>query len=111
MTTFLIVRGGEMELAEEESYNKVRQRLQRAKKNVMDYSNGNIDGVSKGDKNSESQLFDPFMLLSFKTADDGRCCFDPDDVIGCRSDVPSDQTEEQREASKESMAKIRSRSR
>jgi hypothetical protein len=111
MTTFLIVRGGEIELSEEESYNKVRQRLGRAKKNVLDYQNGNIDGVTKGSEGNESQIFEPFMLLSFKTADEGRCCFDPDDVIGCRSDVPTDQTEEQREQSRENMSRIRGRSR
>lgn len=91
MATHLIVQGGEIELHESESFNKARHRLNKAKKLVIDYENGNIDGNSKDEK------FDPFHQLSFRTAftdddypDGGRISVDPVKVIGVRSDDHKD---------------------
>lgn len=84
MTVTLLVRGGEIELHESEKYNKIRHRLNRARKLSEDYKNGAIDGKSEGQK------FEPFHLLSFRTADDGRFCTDIENCIGALSDKPRD---------------------
>ena len=85
MTVTLLVRGGEIELHESEKFNKVRHRLNRARKLSEDYKNGAIDGKTEGQK------FEPFHLLSFRTADDGRFCGDIENTIGCMSDEAKDQ--------------------
>lgn len=84
MTCTLLVRGGEVELHESEKFNKIRQRLNKARKLSEDYKNGTIDGKSEG------QAFEPFHLLTFKTADDGRISVDIDNTIGVLSDEPKD---------------------
>lgn len=84
MATELIVQGGSITLHESESFNKVRHRLNRAKKMIIDYENGNIDGTTKGEK------FEPFHELSFRTEEDGRVSVDPAKVIGVTSDEPKD---------------------
>lgn len=84
MTVTLLVRGGEIELHESEKFNKVRHRLNRARKMSEDYKNGAIDGKSDGQK------FEPFHLLSFRTADDGRFTGDIENVFGCLSDEAKD---------------------
>jgi hypothetical protein len=84
MATEIIVQGGSIELHESESYNKARHRLNRAKKLIIDYENGNIDG------NSDGQKFEPFHILSFRTAEDGRVSIDPAKVMGVTSDEPKD---------------------
>jgi hypothetical protein len=84
MTVTLLVRGGEIELHESEKFNKVRHRLNRARKLSEDYKNGAIDGKSDGQK------FEPFHLLSFRTADDGRFTGDIENVFGCLSDEAKD---------------------
>jgi hypothetical protein len=84
MTCTLLVRGGEVELHESELFNKVRQRLNRARKLSEDYKNGTIDGKSEG------QSFEPFHLLTFRTADDGRISVDIENCIGVLSDEPKD---------------------
>lgn len=92
MATELIVQGGSIELADDESFNKARQRLTDAKKMLIDYENQNIDGVTKGDakKGVPSQVFKPFHKLSFMTAEGGRVCVDPAKVIGVTSTEPKD---------------------
>lgn len=84
MTVTLLIRGGEIELHESEKYNKVRHRLNKARKLSEDYKNGAIDGKSEGQK------FEPFHTLSFRTADDGRFCGDIENVFGALSDEPKD---------------------
>lgn len=84
MGTELIVQGGSIELHESETFNKARHRLNRAKKLVIDYENGNIDANSKESK------FEPFHILSFRTADGGRGSFDPVKVIGVVSTEAKD---------------------
>ena len=84
MTVTLLVRGGEIELHESEKFNKVRHRLNRARKMSEDYKNGAIDGKSEGQK------FEPFHLLTFRTADDGRFACDIENCIGALSDEPKD---------------------
>ena len=84
MTVTLLVRGGEIELHESEKFNKVRHRLNKARKLSEDYKNGAIDGKSEGQK------FEPFHLLSFRTADDGRFTGDIENVIGALADDPKD---------------------
>lgn len=84
MTCTLLVRGGEIELHESENFNKIRQRLNRARKMAEDYKNGAIDGKSEG------QGFEPFHILSFRTADDGRISIDIENTIGVLSDISKD---------------------
>jgi hypothetical protein len=84
MTCTLLVRGGEIELHESENFNKIRQRLNRARKLAEDYKNGAIDGKSEG------QNFEPFHILSFRTADDGRVAYDIENCFGVLSDEPKD---------------------
>ena len=92
MTVTLLVRGGEVELHESEKFNKVRHRLNRARKLSEDYKNGTIGGTKSGDGD---QKFEPFHLLTFKTADEdseegGRICVDIENCIGALSDEPKD---------------------
>lgn len=84
MTCTLLVRGGEIELHETEKFNKIRHRLNRARKLSEDYKNGAIDGKTEGQK------FEPFHLLTFRTADDGRVGVDIENCIGVLSDEPKD---------------------
>lgn len=84
MPCSLLIRGGSIELHESEKFNKIRHRLNRARKLSEDYKNGNIDGVSK------DQRFEPFHLLTFRTADDGRFSADIENCIGVISDEPKD---------------------
>ena len=84
MTVTLLVRGGEIELHETEKFNKVRHRLNRARKMAEDYKNGTIDGKTDGQK------FEPFHVLTFRTADDGRLAVDIENCIGALSDVAKD---------------------
>ncbi len=79
----LIVQGGSIALHESESFNKARHRLNAAKKLIIDYENGNIDG-------SGNEKFQPFHRLSFRTEADGRVAVDPAKVIGVMSDDPKD---------------------
>lgn len=87
----LIVQGGEIELHESEKFNKIRHRLNRAKKLLLDYENGNIDGTSKDER------FEPFHMLTFRTSDDGRVTVDPMKVIGATADDPKDSADEDEE--------------
>lgn len=84
MTCTLLVRGGEIELHDSELFNKVRQRLNRARKLSEDYKNGTISGDKK------EAAFEPFHVLTFKTADDGRVAVDIENCIGVLSDEPKD---------------------
>lgn len=84
MTCTLLVRGGEIELHESENFNKIRQRLNRARQMGEDYKNGTIDGKSEGQK------FEPFHILSFRTVDDGRISVDIENTIGVMSDESKD---------------------
>jgi hypothetical protein len=84
MACSLLIRGGEIELHDAENFNKIRHRLNKARKLSEDYKNGAIDG------NSEGQKFDPFHVLTFRTADDGRIAVDIENCIGVLSDVPRD---------------------
>lgn len=84
MPCSLLIRGGEIELDESEKFNKIRHRLNRARKLSEDYKNGAIDGKSEGQK------FEPFHLLTFKTADGGRFCGDIENVFGVLSDELKD---------------------
>ena len=81
MTCTLIIRGGEIELHDSERFNKVRQRLNAARKLSEDYKNGAVAGEKD---------FQPFHLLTFRTADDGRFCGDIENVFGVLSDEPKD---------------------
>ena len=83
MTVTLLVRGGEIELHESEKFNKVRHRLNKARKLDEDYKNGAISG-------NDDQKFEPFHMLTFRTADDGRFCGDIQNVFGALSDEPKD---------------------
>ena len=84
MACSLLIRGGEIELHEDENFNKIRHRLNKARKLSEDYKNGTIDG------NSEGQKFNPFHVLTFRTADDGRIAVDIENCIGVLSDLPRD---------------------
>ena len=84
MACTLLVRGGEIELHDEERFNKIRHRLNKARKLSEDYKNGTIDGKTNGQK------FDPFHVLTFRTADDGRLAVDIENVIGVLSDESKD---------------------
>jgi hypothetical protein len=97
MATILLIRGGEIELHPSENFNKIRHRANKAKKMLIDYQNGNIDGQSKGQK------FEPAHVLSFRTAavyDDndevvgseegGRISIDVENYIGVMSTDPKD---------------------
>lgn len=93
MTCTLLVRGGEIELHEKELFNKVRQRLNRARKLSEDYKNGTISGDKKGgggENGGGASAFEPFHLLTFRTADDGRVSVDIENCIGVLSDEPKD---------------------
>lgn len=91
MATFLLVQGIEpVELAE--SFTLVRRRLNSARKTVIDYENGNIDGQSDG------QRFEPFHELSFKTVQEdseepGRISVNIERIIGVGSDQAKDSGE------------------
>jgi len=79
MATLLFVQGLDpIELAEEESYNKARKRGNDVLKLKIDYENGS------------SEDYRPLHLLSFKTADGGRVCCQPDKFIGVGSDEEKD---------------------
>jgi len=86
MACTLIVRGGEIELHESENFNKIRHRLNQARKLSEDYKNGSISGKGEDD----GQKFEPFHLLTFRTADDGRFSGDIENVFGVLSDEPRD---------------------
>jgi hypothetical protein len=89
MACTLLIRGGEIELHPSENFNKIRHRANKAKKMLIDYQNGNIDGVSK------DQKFDPAHVLSFRTdngaEEGGRISVDVENYIGVISDEPKDQ--------------------
>jgi hypothetical protein len=93
MPCTLLVRGGEIELHEAENFNKIRHRLNRARKMSEDYKNGTISG----DKADNGQKFEPFHVLTFRTADDGRLSVDIENVIGVMSDEPRDGSGEDEE--------------
>lgn len=84
MTTFLHLQGADIGLAEDESFNKARHRLNRAQQQMIDYAEGNIDGESK------DQKFQPFHELSFKTDNGGRIAVNIDKVIAVSSDEEKD---------------------
>jgi hypothetical protein len=88
MACTLIIRGGEIALHESENFNKVRHRANKAKKMLIDYQNGNIDGTSKGQK------FEPSHILTFKTDNEteegGRISIDIENYIGVLSDEAKD---------------------
>jgi hypothetical protein len=85
MTTFLMVQGIEpVELSDDESFNKARDRANKALRLKTDLEEGNIDGETKGQK------YDPMHKLSFKTADGGRISINPDKFIAVGSDEPKD---------------------
>jgi hypothetical protein len=85
VATHIFVQGLDpIELAEDESFNKARHRLNKALKNKIDYENGSIDGESKG------QEFEPAHALSFATAEGGRITVNPEKIIGFGSDEPKD---------------------
>lgn len=91
MSCTLIFRGGDIELHHTENFNKIRHRVNKAKKQLIDYQNGNIDGVTKGQK------FEPAHVLSFRTApmddddeDGGRITIDVESYIGVISTEPKD---------------------
>jgi hypothetical protein len=88
MACTLLIRGGEIELHPSENFNKIRHRANKAKKMLIDYQNGNIDGVSK------DQKFDPSHVLSFRTdngtEEGGRISVDVENYIGVISDEPKD---------------------
>jgi hypothetical protein len=88
MACTLLIRGGEIELHESENFNKLRHRLNKARKLSEDYKNGTIDGSTNGQK------FDPFHVLTFRTADDGRIAVDIENAIGVLSDEPRDGADE-----------------
>jgi len=96
MTCTLLVRGGEIELHDSESFNKVRQRLNRARKLSEDYKNGTISGDKES--GNGAQAFEPFHLLSFRTSDGGRLAVDIENTIGVLSDQYKDiKTDEEDE--------------
>lgn len=88
MACTLIIRGGEIALHESENFNKIRHRANKAKKMLIDYQNGNIDGVTKG------QIFQPAHMLTFRTDNDteegGRVSVDVENYIGVLSDEAKD---------------------
>lgn len=88
MPCTLLIRGGEIALHESENFNKIRHRANKAKKMLIDYQNGNIDGVSK------DQKFTPSHMLSFRTDNDteegGRISVDVENYIGVMSDEHKD---------------------
>ena len=92
MPCILLIRGGEIELHPSENFNKIRHRANKAKKMLIDYQNGNIDGEQKGQK------FEPAHMLSFRTAameddeteDGGRISIDVESYIGVMSTDPKD---------------------
>lgn len=84
MATTLHIQGADIELDESESFNKVRHRLNKAAKQKIDYENGNIDGVTDGQK------FDPFHTLSFATDGGGRFSANVEKIIGVSSDTAKD---------------------
>jgi hypothetical protein len=88
MACTLIIRGGEIALHESENFNKIRHRANKAKKMLIDYQNGNIDGVSK------DQRFQPAHVLTFRTDNDteegGRVSVDVENYIGVLSDEAKD---------------------
>jgi hypothetical protein len=84
MACSLLIRGGEIELHDAENFNKIRHRLNKARKLSEDYKNGTIDG------NSEGQKFDPFHVLTFRTVNDGRIAVDIENCIGVLSDEARD---------------------
>jgi hypothetical protein len=92
MPCTLLIRGGEIELHPSENFNKIRHRVNKAKKMLIDYQNGNIDGETKGQK------FELAHVLSFRTAameddeDDagGRISIDIESYIGIMSTEPKD---------------------
>lgn len=106
MAVTIIVKGGSFDLHESEKFDKVRHRLNEAKRTVIDYTEGNIDGKTKGNANKgeRDQRFRPFHTLSFKCVipeneDDpdteyiiGRIAVDVDDVIGIMADTEKDVT-------------------
>ena|ERR1700754_770284 len=97
MSCTLIFRGGEVSLHPSEKYNKVRQRINKAIAQFVDYQNGNID--PEGTEKGQTKIFQPVHLLSFKTVtyDDndeiesvGRIAINPEHVIGVLSDEEKD---------------------
>ncbi len=88
MPCTILIRGGEIELHHSENFNKIRHRANKAKQMLIDYQNGNIDGVTKGQK------FEPAHVLTFRTDngtdEGGRISVDVENYIGVMSDEPKD---------------------
>jgi hypothetical protein len=89
MPCTLLVRGGEIELHESEKFNKIRHRLNKARKLSEDYKNGAISGAGE-----DGQKFEPFHVLTFRTADEGRVAVDIENCIGVMSDESRDGANE-----------------
>lgn len=84
MATTLIVRGAQIELADEESYTKVKHRIKKAKQRRVDYENGTAEEFSKGEDELE-------FYTDMGNGETGRACFDTNDVFGVMSDKRSDK--------------------
>lgn len=72
----LCVRGAEIELAEEENFNKVMHRIQAAKDHRLQVELGNSESVSGYTESDKGKLV-------FKTASGGKVFYDTADVFGC----------------------------
>src|SRR4051812_21291915 len=91
MATTLIIRGGQVELAE--NFNKVFHRIEKAKKRRKDYLSGATEDFVKGE---DRMLF--YTDLTDYDEDDeeeqeqvvGRIFLDVDDVFGVMSDQRKD---------------------
>lgn len=92
MPVTLILQGGEVDLHESESFNKIRHRLNKAQKLKMDYENGAVAGTGE-----DGVKFEPYHILTFRTEagedeEGGRISVSLEKIVGILSDESKDVT-------------------
>lgn len=87
MATTLHVRGNDIELAEEESFGKVKRRVKTAKQRRLDYELGKVTEFEAGADQLE-------FYTDLGDGDTGRVYFDTADVFGVSSTERKDGTKD-----------------
>lgn len=85
MGVYISAQGMEpVELADDESFTKVRQRFNKAVAGKIEFENAVMNGTKPDGK------YDPFHGLTFATAEGGRISLNVDKIIGIYSDTSKD---------------------
>lgn len=84
MATTLILAGAEIELHEDEQFNKVRERINQA------VTGTKLDGTKEEDKKRNKPLKKLTFYTDLGDGDKGRIAVVPEKIIGVMSDLPKD---------------------